>query len=221
MFLAAIGMFGVFLFLTYYLEETLQYSAVKTGLAFLPLTLILVVVAGAGNVILLTRVSPRLAVPSGLVLAGVGMALLTRIGLHGNYVADVLPTLLLVGAGLGLVFAPAFTLGTLGVDRDDAGVASATINVAQQIGGSIGTSLLNTIAATAAASYITAHAAAAHASTQAAQLVTASAVIHSYHVVFWVATAVYAGAAVVTALLLRSGVAIPRESGAPAPAVHA
>ncbi len=71
----------------------------------------------------------------------------------------MLPTLLLVGFGLGLVFAPAFTIGTLGVDPDDAGVASATINVAQQIGGSIGTSLLNTIAATSAASYIAAHAA--------------------------------------------------------------
>jgi EmrB/QacA subfamily drug resistance transporter len=218
MFLAAIGMFGVFLFLTYYLEETLQYSAVKTGVAFLPLTLVLVVVAGAGNVILLTRVSPRIAVPTGLVLAAVGMALLTHIGLHGNYVADVLPTLLLVGIGLGLVFAPAFTLGTLGVDRDDAGVASATINVAQQIGGSIGTSLLNTIAATAAAGYITAHAASVT-SAAGKQLVEANGLIHSYHVVFWVAAGIYVGAAVITALLLRSGVAIPRQ-GSAAPAVH-
>ena len=219
MFLAAIGMFGVFLFLTYYLEETLRYSAVKTGVAFLPLTLILVVVAGVGNTILLTRVSPRIAVPTGLLLAGVGMALLTHIGLHGNYVADVLPTLLLVGIGLGLVFAPAFTLGTLGVDRDDAGVASATINVAQQIGGSIGTSLLNTIAATAAASYITAHAASIT-SSASKQLVQANGLIHSYHVVFWVAAAIYGVAAVLCALVLRSGVAIPRASSA-TPAVDA
>ena len=141
MFLAAIGMFGVFLFLTYYLEETLQWSAVKTGVAFLPLTLILVVVAAVGNTILLTRVSPRIAVPIGLLMSGVAMALLTRIGLHSHYASDVLPTLLLLGIGLGLVFAPAFTLGTLGVDRDDAGVASASINVAQQIGGSIGTAI--------------------------------------------------------------------------------
>jgi EmrB/QacA subfamily drug resistance transporter len=220
MFLAAIGMFGVFLFLTYYLEETLQYSAVKTGLAFLPLTVILVLVAAVGNTILLTRVSPRIAVPAGLVLAGVGMALLTRIGLHSDYVGDVLPTLLLVGFGLGLVFAPAFTLGTLGVDRGDAGVASASINVAQQIGGSIGTSLLNTIAATAATGYVTAHAASLT-SSAAKQLVEANAVVHSYHVVFWVAAAVFAGAAVLTALVLRPGVAIPRENAeAGAPAVH-
>jgi|1186.fasta_scaffold02974_3 EmrB/QacA subfamily drug resistance transporter len=219
MFLAAIGMFGVFLFLTYYLEETLQYSAVKTGLAFLPLTLVLVVVAGVGNGILLSRVSARLLVPAGLVLAGVGMALLTRIGLPGNYAADVLPTLVLVGFGLGLVFAPAFTLGTLGVDSGDAGVASATINVAQQIGGSIGTSLLNTIAATAAAGYVTAHAASIT-SAASRQLVVANSLIHSYHIVFWVAAAIYAGAAVVTALLLRPGVALPPD-GSGARAVHA
>jgi EmrB/QacA subfamily drug resistance transporter len=219
MFLAAIGMFGVFLFLTYYLEETLQWSAVKTGVAFLPLTVILVVVAAAGNTILLTRVSPRIAVPIGLVLAGVAMGLLTRIGLHSHYAADVLPTLLLLGVGLGLVFAPAFTLGTLGVDRDDAGVASASINVAQQIGGSIGTSLLNTIAATAATGYATAHAASIT-SSASKQLVQANALIHSYHVVFWVAAGVFIVASVLAALVLRSGVAIPRE-GAAAPAVHA
>jgi EmrB/QacA subfamily drug resistance transporter len=219
MFMAAIGMFGVFLFLTYYLEETLQWSAVKTGVAFLPLTLILVVVAAVGNTILLTRVSPRIAVPTGLVLAGVGMALLTRIGLHSNYAADVLPTLLLLGVGLGLVFAPAFTLGTLGVDRGDAGVASASINVAQQIGGSIGTSLLNTIAATAATGYAAAHAASIT-SAASKQLVQANSLIHSYHVVFWVAAGVFIVASVLAALVLRSGVAIPRE-GSAAPAVHA
>ncbi|HEY3882401.1 MAG TPA: MFS transporter, partial [Trebonia sp.] len=207
MFFAAIGMFGVFLFLTYYLEENLQWSAVKTGLAFLPLTLVLVVVAAVGNTVLLTRVSPRLLVPFGLLIAGVGMGLLTRIGVTSNYAADVLPTLLLVGAGLGLVFAPAFTLGTLGVDPGDQGVASAMVNVAQQIGGSIGTSLLNTIAAVAASSYVTAHAAAA---TTAAskKLLVFNSLLSSYHTVFWVAAGVYAGAAVICALLLRSQIAI-------------
>jgi hypothetical protein len=126
-----------------------------------------------------------------------------------------------VGFGLGLVFAPAFTLGTLGVDPEDAGVASATINVAQQIGGSIGTSLLNTIAATAAAAYITAHAASIT-SAASKQLVEASAVIHSYHVVFWIAAGIYAGSAVLTGLLLRSGVAIPRNADdSTSVAVHA
>ena len=219
MFFAAIGMFGVFLFLTYYLEENLQWSAVKTGLAFLPLTLVLVVVAAVGNTVLLTRVSPRLLVPFGLLIAAVGMGLLTRIGLSANYTADVLPTLLLVGAGLGLVFAPAFTLGTLGVGREDAGVASAAVNVAQQIGGSIGTSLLNTIAAVVASSYITAHAASA-ATAAGRQLLTANATLNSYQTVFWVAAGIYAGAAVITALLLRNEIAIPKDGPAPV-ALHA
>jgi EmrB/QacA subfamily drug resistance transporter len=219
MFFAAIGMFGVFLFLTYYLEENLQWSAVKTGLAFLPLTLVLVVVAAVGNTVLLTRISARILVPFGLLIAAVGMALLTNIGLTSDYGTDVLPTLLLVGAGLGLVFAPAFTLGTLGVEASDAGVASAMVNVAQQIGGSIGTSLLNTIAAVAASSYITTHAASA-ASAAGKQLLEANATLNSYHTVFWVAAGIYAGVAVLCALVLRSGVAIPRD-GSVEPMVHA
>jgi EmrB/QacA subfamily drug resistance transporter len=213
MFFAAIGMFGVFLFLTYYLEETLQYSAVKTGLSFLPLTVALVIVAAVGNTVLLTRVSARILVPIGLLLAAVGMALLTHIGLQSDYAADVLPTLLLVGHGR-----PAFTLGTFGVDASDAGVASATVNVAQQIGGSIGTSLLNTIAAVAASGYITAHAASITGAASK-QLVEANALLNSYHTVFWVAAGIYAGCAVLCGLLLRSGIAIPSGDTEPA-AVH-
>ncbi|HEY0935301.1 MAG TPA: MFS transporter [Trebonia sp.] len=209
MFFSAIGLFGVFLFLTYYLEETLGYSAVKTGLAFLPITLVLVVVAAVGNVILITRVSPRLLIPTGLLVAGVAMALLTRIGLQSNYTADVLPSLVLLGLGLGLVFAPSFTIGTYGVASDDAGVASAMVNVAQQVGGSIGTSLLNTIATTAAASYVAAHAASITRATK--PLIEANGLLNSYHTVFWVAAGVFAGAAVLTGLVLRSGIAMTEE----------
>jgi EmrB/QacA subfamily drug resistance transporter len=218
MFFASVGMFGVFLFLTYYLEETLQYSAVKTGAAFLPLTLALVVVAAVGNTVLLTKFSPRFLVPFGLLLAAVGMALLTNIGPTASYASDILPTLLLVGAGLGMVFAPSFTLGTYGVDASDAGVASATVNVAQQVGGSVGTALLNTIATTVAAGYVTAHVAEIT-SAASKQLVVANSLLQSYHVVFWVAAGIYAGVAVLCGLLLRSGVAIPQE-GSETVAVH-
>ena len=209
MFFSAIGLFGVFLFLTYYLEETLGYSAVKTGVAFLAVTIPLVIVAAVGNVILITRVSPRLLVPAGLLLGAAGMALLTRISLQSHYASDVLPSLVLLGLGLGLVFAPSFTLGTYGVASADAGVASAMVNVAQQVGGSIGTSLLNTIATTAAASYVTAHAASI--TRVSKQLVEANALLSSYHTVFWVAAGVFAGAAVICSLLLRSGIAMIEE----------
>jgi hypothetical protein len=219
MFFASIGIFGVFLFLTYYLEENLAWSAVKTGLAFLPLTLVIVVVAAVGNTILLSHISARILVPFGLLVGAVGMALLTNIGLTSDYGTDVLPTLLLVGFGLGLVFAPAFTLGTLGVDAEDAGVASAMVNVAQQIGGSIGTSLLNTIAAVAASSYVASHAASA-AGTAGKQLLQATSTLQSYHTVFWIAAAIFAGCAVLCALVLRSGVAIPKDGSEQPAAVH-
>jgi EmrB/QacA subfamily drug resistance transporter len=201
MFLAAVGMFGVFLFVTYYLETTLAYSAVRTGAAFLPMTGVIVVTAGLGNTVLATRVSPRLLVPTGLLLAAVGMALLTRIGLHADYVGDILPAILIIGVGLGLVFAPSFSLGTFGVAAEDSGVASATVNVAQQIGGSIGTALLNTIATSAASSYVT-----AHLGREPVQLLQAQAALHSYTTAFWVGAGIFAVAALLVGPLLRSGI---------------
>jgi EmrB/QacA subfamily drug resistance transporter len=201
MFLASVGMFGVFLFLTYYLETILGYSPVKTGLAFLPLTGAVLVSSGVANTVLMRRVSPRLMIPLGLLVAAAGMALLTRIGVGSSYASTVLPSLLLVAVGLGLVFAPSFSLGTLGVAERDAGVASATVNVSQQIGGSIGTALLNSIATSAAATFI-----AAHTSGHPSALLTAQASVHSYTVAFWVGAAVFAVAAVIVLPLLRPGV---------------
>ena len=162
MFASAAGMFAVFLFLTYYLQKSLGYSAVETGVAFLPLTGVLVVVAAVGSTVLLSRVSSRILIPSGMAISALAMYLLTRIGLDTGYATHVLPPLLLLGAGLGLVFAPGFSLATLGVSATDSGVASATVNTMQQVGGSVGTALLNTIAATAAGTYATAHLGAAH-----------------------------------------------------------
>jgi EmrB/QacA subfamily drug resistance transporter len=201
MFLASVGMFGVFLFLTYYLENTLGYSPIRTGLAFLPLTGAVMVTAALASTVLITRFGPRLLVPSGLLIGALGMALLTRIGVHSSYVSTILPSLLLVAIGLGLVFAPSFSLGTLGVSGADAGVASATVNVAQQIGGSIGTALLNTIATSAAASFIT-----THATGRPSALLSAQAAVHSYTVAFWVGAAIFVVAAVIVGPLLRPGV---------------
>src|SRR5207244_3969083 len=111
----------------------------------------LVIVAGAVSSVLVTRVSARILVPTGLALAAVAMYLLTTIGLDTPYATHVLPALALMGVGLGLVFAPSFSLSTLNVEAHDSGVASAAVNTVQQVGGSIGTALLNTIASTAAA----------------------------------------------------------------------
>jgi EmrB/QacA subfamily drug resistance transporter len=201
MFLASVGMFGVFLFLTYYLETVLGYSPIKTGLAFLPLTGAVMVSSALANTVLMSRISPRVMVPAGLLVSAGGMALLTRIGMHSSYASTILPPLLLVAVGLGLVFAPSFSLGTLGVAGRDAGVASATVNVAQQIGGSIGTALLNSIATGAAASFIASHAVGRPTTTLVAQ-----AAVHSYTVAFWVGAAVFVAAALIVGLMLRPGV---------------
>jgi len=200
-FLASVGMFGVFLFLIYYLETTLGYSPIKAGLAFLPMTGIVIVSAGIATTVLITRVSSRVLMSGGLVVAAVGMALLTHIGVHSSYASDILPPMAIVALGLGFVFAPSFSLGTLGIRPHDAGVASATINVSQQIGGSIGTALLNTIATSAAATFI-----ATHATGALTPALLAQAAVHSYVVAFWICAGIFAVAAVVVGALLRPGV---------------
>jgi EmrB/QacA subfamily drug resistance transporter len=158
MLFAAVGIFGVFLFLTYYLQATLGFSPVKTGLAFLPLIGALSVVAQVSNRMLLPRFGPKAIVPIGMLIAGAGSLGLHSLGLHSSYAAHVLPYLIVLGIGSGLSVAPAFSTGTLGLAPQDAGVGSATLNTAQQVGGSIGTALLNTLAASAATAYLSRHA---------------------------------------------------------------
>jgi hypothetical protein len=132
------------------------------------------------------------------------MYLLTGIGLDTTYTSHVMPSLILLGVGLGLVFAPGFSLATFGVDAADSGVASATVNTMQQVGGSVGTALLNTIAASAGVAYASSHVADA-AKPGGAQLLQANAAIHSYTTAFWWASAIFALGAVLSAAVLRPG----------------
>jgi EmrB/QacA subfamily drug resistance transporter len=196
--LSAIGIFGIFLFLTYYLQLTLGYSPVKTGLAFLPMIGGIIASSTTSSGALMPRFGPRPLVPAGLLAAAGGLVLLaTQLGLHTSYVSQILPALVLTGIGLGLVFGCAISAATYGTDPADAGVASALVNTNQQVGGSIGTALLNTIAASALTSYLVAH---GHSPLDLAQ-----AAVHSYIVGFWVSAGVLAGSAVVCALVLPSG----------------
>jgi predicted MFS family arabinose efflux permease len=215
MFASAAGMFAVFLFLTYYLQRTLGYSAVRTGVAFLPMTGTLVVVAAVASTVLVLRVSARVLIPAGMLVSAVAMYLLTGIGLDTAYVSHVMPALILLGLGLGLVFAPGFSLATYGVAASDSGVASATVNTMQQVGGSVGTALLNTIAASAGVAYASSHVADA-AKPGGAQLLQAHAAIESYTTAFWWAAAIFALGAVLSAIVLRPGTfaADPDASGA-------
>jgi EmrB/QacA subfamily drug resistance transporter len=197
MLFASVGIFGVFLFLTYYLQATLGFSPVKTGVAFLPLVAALAAVAQVSNRILLPRVGPKPIVPIGLLLSAAALFGLHLVGLHSSYVSHVLPYLIVLGIGFGLSAAPAFSTGTLGLAPRDAGVGSATLNTAQQVGGSIGTALLNTLAASAASSYLVGRA-----------LTPANlqlALLHSYTTAFLWSSFIFVAGALVAGLVLRPG----------------
>lgn len=198
--LAVIGMFGLFLFMTYYLQVILDYSPVMTGLAFLPLTVAIITGSTQIAARLLDHVAPRLLMAPGALLAAIGMVLLTRLTVHSSYASDILPALILMGLGMGLIFMPVFATATAGVAPQDSGVTSATINTSQQVGGSIGTALLNTIATTSSAAYITAHLTDPARRAQ----VTKEGIVHGYTVAIWWAAAITLPAGVIAALMVTA-----------------
>jgi len=194
------GMFAVFLFLTYYLQAIQGYSAIRTGVAFLPMVATLMVTAQVANMVLLRRVGARVLVTLGLAVAALGMSDFTVISVGGSYATQVLPGLIVMGMGIGLVFAPAMQAAVSGVEARDAGVASAMVNTMQQVGGSIGVAVLGTVAGNAVTAYVTDHAAGG-----LGPALMQDAMVHSYITVFWWASAIFAVGAVVVGLLLKSG----------------
>ncbi|MDV6232446.1 MULTISPECIES: DHA2 family efflux MFS transporter permease subunit [Rhodococcus] len=200
-FVTGAGMFAVFLFLTYYLQNTLKYTPITTGFAFMPMIASLILTATLSTALILPRFGPRILMTTGLVVASIGMALLTQIDVDSSYVTHILPGLVIMGLGLGATMAPAMQGAISGVDPDDSGVASATVNTMQQVGGSIGTALLSTVAANAATSYVSSNMATA---TDVA-LLQANAEIASYTTTFWWASGIFLLGAVLSATLLKSG----------------
>ena len=146
------GLFGMFLFLSIYFQGILQYSPVKSGLLFLPFSVGVGISAGLASQ-LLPKFGPRYVSFVGLLMATAGLLLLTRLTPTSAYVSDILPALILMSLGMGLVFVPLSATALFGVGNHDAGVASAVLNTSQQIGGALGTAFLNTIATTATANY--------------------------------------------------------------------
>jgi EmrB/QacA subfamily drug resistance transporter len=207
--IAGAGMFGIFLFVTYFLQASLGYSPIQTGLSFLPMIGMLVLAAQLGTNLLLPRFGPKVMVPLGMTVSAIGMVLLTRLGLDSNYAPDILVPLMIIGFGMGSTMPAAMQTATLGVDREFAGVASAMVNTSQQVGGSIGVALLNTLAATAATNYLADNSGAADALAQAA--------IHSYATAYWWSAGFFAFGAVLAAFLFRRkghglSVATPAQS---------
>ncbi|MGW2417599.1 MFS transporter [Streptomyces tubercidicus] len=219
--LAVIAMFGMFLFMTYYLQTVLGYSPVRTGLAFLPMVAAIVVGSTQISARLLHRIPPRFLMVPGALLAAAGLFTLRYLTAEPAYVAHVLPAMLLVGLGMGLIFMPVMATATSGVAVHDSGVTSATVNTAQQVGGSIGTALLNTIAASTSAVFIADHLADAARKGGGLGLTPAvrdqivkEGVVHGFNVAIGVASAIMLLAAL-TAGLLVNGRA-PKDGRTPA-----
>ncbi len=189
------AMLGTFLFLTYFFQATLGYSALKTGFAFLPFSAGIVVGATLASR-LLPNVGPRVLMVTGLILGSLGLVWFTRLGVDSSYLVHVLPAELIVSLGMGMTFVPMNSTALIGIDPRDAGVASALVNTTQQVGGSLGIALLNTVAATAATGYLAGHLGSADA--------IRSAAVHGYTTAFTVSAVLLAFAAAVAAILIRA-----------------
>jgi EmrB/QacA subfamily drug resistance transporter len=197
--LAGVSMFGVFLFLTYYLQLTLGFSPVKTGVAFLPLVAGLMVTSTLGGTVLLPRIGARPLVSGGMVIAGVGMFLMSHISVFGGYTTHVMPALVVTGLGMGLIFSAAMNVATAGAASHDAGVASALPNVAQQVGGALGPALLNTIATSAALHFTPVIAGAS------ARVIEGAKAVHGDTTAFTVVYLILFASAIICGLVLKGG----------------
>jgi EmrB/QacA subfamily drug resistance transporter len=209
--LSGIAIFGVFLFLTYYLQEVKGYSPLTSGLAFLPLIGCILLMSNVSSIVALPRLGPRVLITTGMLFGAGAMIYLTQLTVTSSYTGGVLPALIIMGLGFGMIFAPAINTATAGVQRRDSGVASALVNTMQQVGGSIGTSALSTIALTATASYLTAH--------HTGPLAPAIAATHGYTTAFAVSAGVF-GLGVILAIVLlpsRQRLAELRAAAEPEP----
>jgi len=195
--LAIAGMFGAFLFLTYYLQVVLRYPPLQAGLAFLPLTL--ASQAGSWGIasVMMPRVPARAIMAPGALVAAAGMLILTQLQVNSGYLTLVLPAEVLLGVGIACVMAPAFNIGTLGVNPRLAGVAAATVNAATQVGASLGTAVLNTIAASATAVYLQGLA--------PSPALISQALVHGYSTATTWGAAILVVGAVLIALLIKAG----------------
>jgi predicted MFS family arabinose efflux permease len=198
--LVGAGLFAMFLFLTYYFQLTLGYSPLKAGFAFLPFSGGIIVAAGVVAQ-LLPRIGPKPLMVPGLVMAVVGMLLLTRITADTAYWSHVLPPILLMSLGLAAVFIPASSTALFGVSEHDAGVASAVLNTAQQVGGSLGLALLNTLYAGAVTGYLGDHLTTNSAD---AREVTGLAFVHGYHISFFWGAMLLTGALLVATFFVNA-----------------
>lgn len=200
MLFAGAGFFGLLLFLVYYMQTVLGYSPLEAGFAMLPLVVCTILVTGLAGARLVPRLGPRPVIPTGLLISGIGLGLLWYVEVDSTYVSALFGPLVVIGIGTGLVFSAAANAGTSGVAPKDAGVASAGVNVGQQLGGAIGTALFNTIAATTTTDWLS-----SNVQGRPSQGELRLAALEGYTTVFCSAAYVLVAGAIVAAVLLRSG----------------
>ena len=197
------GMFAVFYFASLYVQQTLGFTPVQAGLAFLPLTAGIILFSVVAQQ-LIGRIGVLPVALAGMAVAAVGLLFLAQIPVDGTYVANVLPGILIMSAGLGLTFVPMTLIATTGVSDGDAGLASGLFNSSQQIGGALGLAILSTVAATTTADALP------DGAPDAGQ--QASALVEGFQAAFTVAAGLMALGVIITALLVRRrDVAVIRE----------
>jgi MFS family permease len=191
----ALGQFAMLLFVTYYCQRTLGFTAIQSGLAFLPWLAAFTTMAQLGTRVIAKRVGPRWTLAPGITTAGIALVMLSHLGISSSYAANVLPALVVLGAGAGLTISCSVNAATLVVEQADAGAASAMVNTSQMIGASVGTAILNSLAVSAVARYMAAHVGQTHAAAYAAT--------HGYEVVFRVSAAVLLIGSILVGALAR------------------
>jgi EmrB/QacA subfamily drug resistance transporter len=194
------AIFSQFFLLTLYMQQVLHYSALKTGVAYIALTLVVISFSAVSQA-LVTRLGIRRVLPAGLLISAAALVLYARLPVDGSYFSDLFPAFLLSGIGLALAFVPISIGGLTSVRQADAGVASGLINTSQQIGGAIGVAAVTTIATTFTTRYVDAHA--------GATPLGGAALTHGFEIAFYVLAAVAVFGAIVAALLVESKPAAP------------
>jgi EmrB/QacA subfamily drug resistance transporter len=194
-FLLGTSVFSQFFLGTLYMQQVLHYSAIETGVAYLPLTLTIIVLATVAQN-LVTRMGVRRILPVGLVLATVGLLLLAQIPANGHYFFDLFPAFLISAIGLAFTFVPVTIAALTGVAEADAGVASGLLNTTQQIGGAIGLAAASTIATTFTSRYVDSHA--------GASALSGPALTYGFQITFYVLAGLAALAAILAATMIES-----------------
>jgi len=204
-------LFSQFFLLTLYMQQVLHYSALKTGVAYVGITLTIIIVSAVAQA-LATRIGVRPLLPIGMALAAVALVLYARLPVHGHYFADLFPAFIIGGVGMALVFVP-MSIGALtGVRADEAGIASGLINTSQQIGGAIGVAVASTIAATYTSHYVQADPGSTAAS--------GAALTHGFAIAFWVLAGIAVAGGILGGLLVESRSHAETTGEVPVPALE-